>query len=213
MTELNLRHHGENINPYYAANSDLSSWAGESTDLARPDGNVSGIVKRYTKMEQFCAPVTALGLIKAKYPDAIVYTGITNELRGQMFFIGVLVGAFGIGLGQLYLFDLLERGFERTFNKIFIVVACLFIFIGIYSFLRATRFEFFRPEDEPVIFDRKRRKVYRIFREEHPGFKGLFKCWPMRAAEYEWDLIDAEHNAILTTTGSTVTRYGNPPGN
>ncbi len=72
--------------------------------------------------------------------------------------------------------------------------------------IKTARLELFCPQDEPVIFDRKHRKVYRLFRETHPGIKGLFKRWPMRACEYEWDLIDVEHNAVLITTGSTVTR-------
>jgi hypothetical protein len=62
------------------------------------------------------------------------------------------------------------------------------------------------PRDEPTIFDRKRRKVYRVFREVQPGFKGLFKPWPLIACEYEWDLLDAEHTATVVTTGSTITR-------
>ncbi len=38
---------------------------------------------------------------------------------------------------------------------------------------------------------------------------GLFKRWPIHAVEYEWDLIDAEHNAVITTTGSTAMRFHN----
>ena len=48
------------------------------------------------------------------------------------------------------------------------------------------RLELFQPIDQPTIFDRKHRKVYRIFSESQPGWKGLFKPWPMRACEYDW---------------------------
>jgi len=80
------------------------------------------------------------------------------------------------------------------------------LLIGLAVALWSIRLELFRPVDEPTIFDRKHRKVYRLFCEAQPGLKGLFKPWPMRACEYDWDLIDAEHTARLVTTGSTVRR-------
>jgi hypothetical protein len=55
------------------------------------------------------------------------------------------------------------------------------------------RISLFVPCDQPTIFDRKNRKVYRLFREEPRSMAGLFRPWPMRACEYEWDLMDAEH--------------------
>nr|WP_315210579.1 DUF6708 domain-containing protein [uncultured Albidiferax sp.] len=63
-----------------------------------------------------------------------------------------------------------------------------------------------QPQDLPIIFDRKHRKVYRILREQPPGFKGMFQSRPLKACEYEWDLIDAEHNAEIFTTGGSVMR-------
>ena len=74
-------------------------------------------------------------------------------------------------------------------------------------FTLGSRLELFCPVDQPVIFDRKNSKVYRIFRETQPGVKGLFTRWPFSAAEFDWDLIDAEHTTILATTGSTIPRY------
>nr|WP_315189124.1 DUF6708 domain-containing protein [uncultured Albidiferax sp.] len=78
--------------------------------------------------------------------------------------------------------------------------------MGIFFIVWTTRLELFRPLDEPTIFDRQHRKVYRFFCEAQPGFTGLFKPWPMRACAYDWDLIDVEHNATLVTTGATVRR-------
>ncbi len=78
---------------------------------------------------------------------------------------------------------------------------------GTAFILKAVRTEFFCLEDEPTIFDRAQRKVYRIFREVQPGFLGLFKPWPVRICAYDWDLLDCEHTATVTGTGSTVTRY------
>lgn len=152
---------------------------------------------------------TTLGLLKSKFPNAIELTGISHEVRGLIVFMGLITAVATIGFGQLTFFDLIAEGLERTFDKISLGVSMLFLVFGFYALLRAIRYEFSRPEDEPIIFDRKHRKVYRLFRETHPGWKGLLKRWPMRAAEYEWDLVDVEHNAVLMTTGSTVTRLHN----
>lgn len=209
MKTLNLRRHGSNIKPIYATSGDSPSWAGRSTDSERPDGQVSGIVKRFAKSIQVATKPTVLGLLKTKFPHALELTGISHEVRGLIFFMGLITGGVGIFFGQMSFFGLLDRDIERTFIKIMLCVSTFFFIFGFCVLLRAIRYEFFRPEDEPIIFDRKHRKVYRLFRETHPGWKGLFRPWPMRAAEYEWDLIDVEHNAVLMTTGSTITRLHN----
>ena len=149
---------------------------------------------------------TGFGLLKTKFPHALELSGISYEVRGLIFFMGLITGSAGIFFGQMSFFGLIERGLERTFIKFMLCVSTFFFIFGFSVLLRAIRYEFFRPEDEPIIFDRKHRKVYRLFRETHPGWKGLFRPWPMRAAEYEWDLVDVEHNAFLMTTGSTITR-------
>ena len=73
--------------------------------------------------------------------------------------------------------------------------------------LKQLRIELFRPEDEPIIFDRKNRKIYRIFREVQPGWKGLFANWPMRQTEHDWDLVDAVHHAVIDANTATISRH------
>ncbi len=209
MRELSLRRHGENINPTYSAAGGGASSVGRSTDLERPDGEVSGIVKRYKKDEEASARVTAIGLIKSCSSDAIEYTGIASHVRGLILFMGLCGASLLVGFGQLFLRDILSEDSQDMFDMLQFFFASVFVVLGVYFLLSASRMELFRPEDEPVIFDRKHLKVYRLFREVHPGVKGLFQRWPIRAAEYEWDLIDAEHNAVLITTGSTAMRYHN----
>jgi len=48
-------------------------------------------------------------------------------------------------------------------------VVLFFIAFGLNVLIRAIRVEFFRPEDEPVIFDRKHHKVYTLMRVMYPG--------------------------------------------
>lgn len=84
----------------------------------------------------------------------------------------------------------------------------LMITAGMLSIsVQAIRAEFFRPEDEPVIFDRKNRKVYVMARDTLLGWRGMLKPWPIYAAEYDWNMLDAEHNALVSANGSTVNRY------
>jgi hypothetical protein len=85
-------------------------------------------------------------------------------------------------------------------------IGLIFLALGLYGLLMAWHETIGQPEDRPVIFDRKRRKVYRIQREEHRGFRGVFRRWPVLACEYDWDLCDAEHQADLYTTGGTIAR-------
>jgi hypothetical protein len=121
-------------------------------------------------------------------------------MRGLMLFMGFLgliamlvPGIFGVVYPD-----------EPDWLDYVTVVLCTLIGLGFLLF--SIRFEFFRPEDEPTIFDRKNRKVYLISREVHTGIKGLFKPWPLRFITYDWDLIDAQHHTETYTTGSTVSR-------
>jgi hypothetical protein len=202
-----LARHGENFKPAYVSSSlGGESLAGQSTDAERPDGNLSGIVKRYKKKESAAPRPISLQLIKRTFGDAIEYSGVPARLRGLIVFAGLLTLAFGGEAGYVILTDAINVGIRRPGYFFDISVGLLFIAIGCYMMIKAARLELFRPEDEPIIFDRKNRKIYRLFRETHPGIMGTLRHWPMRAAEYEWDLVDVEHNAELFTTGSTVDR-------
>ena len=208
MSAPTLTRHGEHVKPHYApVEGETTSWAGQSTDTERPDGQVTGIVKRYDKSEQACAKSISFGLIKTIYAHAIKYTARPQGLRGLSLIAGILGATLGFGFGIWQFIEEVNAPSHNVFDTIAIVFPLMFIAFGVFMIIWTTRLELFSPEDEPTIFDRKNRKVYRIFRETQPGLKGLFKRWPLRAAEYDWNLIDVEHNATLVTTGSTVMRH------
>lgn len=119
---------------------------------------------------------------------------------------GLMTAAFGIWWGQFFLFDVLENRKFGPFMLSVIFCSMLFFISSAYFAIKFTRLELFRPEDEPTLFDRKNRKVYRIYREVYAGWRGLLTPWPVKTAEYDWDLIDVQHHAAVTTTGSTVSR-------
>lgn len=194
--------HGAHVKPHYApAPGEIDSWAGISTDEARPDGNDTGIVKRYNKRQRASELPQTLGLIGQVYPQAIRYNANLAGLRGLSLMAG-LFSLWGVQFCVSMVWDSFGRG-EWVSTSIFLVMVVL---AGTTIFLWTVRLELFRPIDEPTLFDRKHRKVYRVFCEAQPGWTGLFKRWPMRAVEYDWNLIDAEHTATLVTTGSTARR-------
>lgn len=210
MNVPKVARHGEHVKPHYApAEGHTDGRAGTSTGETRPDGELSGIVKRYAKGARANDVAITLNWIKRTYAEAIEYTGSPQGLRGMVMLWGLFGAGIGFGFGIWRLFvDFYSRP-NNVLDVIALIFPPLLLWFGIYMLLRATRLELFRPEDEPTLFDRKNRKVYRVFRETQPGIKGLFKRWPLHAAEYDWDLIDAEHQAQLVTTSSTVTRYHN----
>ena len=204
-----LQRHGEHISPDYVNSKGMAGVAGNSTDAERPDGQIAGIVKRFGKSTPAAEKPTALHLLKTGYRDAIEFTGITHQTRGASVLIGLFAGAMAVGMGWPLIRATTADGFGNLFHLILFSVVIFFISFGLKILLSAIRVEFFRPEDEPIIFDRKRRKVYALIRVMNPGWKGLFRHWPINAAEYDWDLIDVEHHAVLSPTGSTVHRYHN----
>ncbi|WP_447779447.1 DUF6708 domain-containing protein [Variovorax boronicumulans] len=209
MKELKPLKHGERVRIEYALSRNSTEGAmGASTEAERPGGQVSGTVERYRKNRTSDGFPQALGWIKATYKDAIEYTGMTKELRGYGFFLAIFFGlALGGGGATVLHTAFVERDIDFFFNLFFLAPAGLIFFalaIWITSF--GMRADLFKPSDLPIIFDRQHRKVYRILREEKPGWRGLLKSWPVVACEYDWELVDAEHEAELLATGATIVR-------
>lgn len=167
---------------------------------------LSGVIANFRRDQSAAERGISLGLVKNVYSSAIEYTAISAGMRGMVLLLGLGTAGLAIWFGQLFLFDMLERGRIGAFEISIIFFSLIFFLVGFYFTIWSTRFELFRPEDEPTIFDRKNRKVYRIYREVYAGWRGLIAPWPMKTAEYDWDLIDAEHHAAVITTGSTISR-------
>lgn len=209
MNNLKLRTHGERIRQEYApAPGELAGMAGASTDAERPGGQTSGIVQRYKKGERTYSQPQALGWIKGVYSASIEYAGVTKELKGYAFMMGisfsVLFFCGGLASGFILLPQSVQDDMFGTVVALLIAVA--FLAVAAYFLVFFLRHDLFRPTDLPIIFDRKSRKVFRILREEQPGLRGVFKPWPIMACEYDWNLVDAEHQADVYTTGGTLHR-------
>ena len=205
MRTPSLMPHGSYIRPEYLS-GDGQSNAGKSIDAERSDGQFSGIVKRFKKKDRASDIVLSFDSIKRTYADAIEYTSSKQSLRGMASVIAIPGTIYMAWSTYGSFINDARRGVHNIVEFILLVIPVLIIIFNIYIFVKIVRQEFFCPTDLPIIFDRKNRKVYRLLTERCPGYLGLFKPWPLRACEYDWDLIDAEHTAVVSTTGSTVMR-------
>lgn len=166
----------------------------------------TGTIAKFSRKIPASDSVLSLNLIKNTFRDAVEYKGIADGTRGIFLFLGtVCAGLIFYSIADT-LKLVLNRPDDFGTHLISSAYACVAIPFGIYFFIKNFRQELFRPEDEPIIFDRKDRKVYRIFREVIPGWKGLFKRWPLKEKVYSWDLISAEHHAAVVANNSNIGR-------
>ena len=202
-----LLQHGEHLGSLYLP---LPGQPAQRADDPQRQAGQGGILRHYDKHHSASKNPQALGWIKAVYPDAIEYTSKTQDLRGLSFAGGCFFGAVILYLGTLSgTFAL--HGFDdgpfyiTLFFSVFALFGISLILIGIGMFIFALRLDFFHLSDQPIIFDRKHRRVYRLFNEMPPSLWGLFQSWPIHACVYEWDWVDAEHDMESVITGATAT--------
>jgi len=149
-----------------------------------------------------------LGWIKATYNHAIEFQGLDEQLSGYAL-ITSLLGLLGLAFTCFIpLPSLFVQVLEGSLMAL--LFFAIWTLVGVVPnglmFLFGVRLTVRQASDLPIIFDRKHRKVYRILREQRPGFAGLFKPWPIKACEYEWDLVDAVHDVEVVVNSATVSR-------
>lgn len=196
-----LIHHGQHIRAEYTD----GAW-GQSTDEERPEGGLSGTLRRFRKNHRESDHPQSFGWIKTIYKDAIEYSGMKQETEGM-----IMVGAF---FGVVFVFGgvvALALTMAQALDDWFVYLLGIPGLIGgsavsLWIMVTPIRRVFRAPRDLPIIFDRKQRKVYRMVLDAQPGLSGLLKPWPVKAVAYDWDLIDAEHDAQLMGSAATAQR-------
>lgn len=148
----------------------------------------------------------SFGFVKATYADAIEFTAYPPQHHGLL----VTVGLFGSGICALFgwwaIDALLDPAQAHGVDPWLVLPFALFSLGAICLLLFVARQEWFRPEDQPTLFDRRHRKVHRLTRRVPDGLSGLFRPWPLRCISHDWDGLDATHLSALVIVGSTVTR-------
>ncbi|MFG6447115.1 DUF6708 domain-containing protein [Roseateles sp. BYS180W] len=79
----------------------------------------------------------------------------------------------------------------------------LFLAFGIWALWFFSRLEFFLPIDLPILFDRQRRKVYRLVEDLDEQGRPKRRGQAL-VIEHDWDDIVAEHHVTTATTGSSA---------
>ena len=167
----------------------------------------------YAQEKKAAPEGTSGGWIRGIHADSIEYTTSSKSLRGVTFLLG------GIGVAAICFFAsalfsaALYESFAKPKDTDWVLVffaelpfALIFLAAGIWSLRFFGRMEFFQPQDLPILFDRQRRKVYRLVEDldEHGKLRHKGQG---RVIEHDWDDIVAEHHVTTTTTGSSAQRH------
>lgn len=167
----------------------------------------------YTHEHAAAREATTNGWVRGVYRDAIEYTTSDKSTRGVAFLLGGVLTALCAGFGSLLtgsvLYDnfVVERWGPPTWFEYIVILPSFFIFlaIGLYALYFFGRLEFFKPQDLPIIFDRQRRKIYRLV-EDTDEKGGVKRRGQVQVIEHDWDDIVAEHGVTTYTTGSSASR-------
>lgn len=198
---MQLIKHGEYTNPLIIKFTKQLIKAGEQqrlnssmfSQLSDKQGSLQA--KALAKNKAASKRTTAFDWLKSAYPNAIEYKARTNTLKGMGLALGLFFLALfgGGGLAMVYTFGQDLSDIPWIFCCLLLSPGIVFTAAGILGFMYLARLELFAPIDEPIIFDRQHRKIYRIFRELNFSLTGLFKPWPQYCVEYDWDLTEVHH--------------------
>lgn len=167
---------------------------------------LSGVLEQFSKRQTASANPTTFLLVKQTYSDAIEYTGTPVGSRGLLLFFTLISSAFLLKGSQQILTDGVTYDPIGIVDIVGIIVAVTITSLVTYGIAISIRLELFRPLDEPFIFDRKNRKVYLNYRQVSLNWRGLLRRWPCKTDIYDWDLIHAEHHAVVNANSATVSR-------
>lgn len=161
----------------------------------------------------------ALGLVMSATENLLLVQQSSTGLRGYM-------SVFGLGL--VFTAPFAFKLAAEMLGSVFLIQgpmgivdfglgAFLFVFTtgGIFTALRFFRVDLLTPTDNPLVFNRKTRKVYRVMPAipERQGVSpaalvrhwlNTFRPWPMQVIEYDWDCLEAEYFSKTLLAGNVV---------
>jgi len=173
-------------------------------------GSVAGLkrVHRLHKKQTAADFPSALARVKTLYEDAIEFSAAGQGTQGLLLSIYVI----GAAMCAIFVWLLIESiGRQPAFSWVdglAALMAAAIVNSASYWGIVLVRNEFYAPEDEPIIFDRSHRKIYRMYRDVRLGWSGIFRPWPIRITIHDWSLVDVEHHA---TPQQPAARLDAPP--
>jgi hypothetical protein len=159
-----------------------------------------GPKRRMGRNKEACGQPRGNSAVNAVYPDAMEIAGFTSAagVKGMGVFAGLfgLVGAaFGWQFGFMILTDARGYALAAAFFTLFGLVA---LGVAITFF----RLDLFTYRDEPILFNRKTRKVH-LFRRRTRMTKP-WQPWPLVIDTYDWDCITGEIHGGLQLVGGSL---------
>ncbi|WP_137938739.1 DUF6708 domain-containing protein [Chitinivorax sp. B] len=212
-TTPGLLRHGEYTSPHLQLAPQVIDADHEQAE-ADPD-TLHGVVERYTnKKQRVHDDPSAMANVAAIYRDAVAFNdpAASAMARGMgifanlhLLFIFIFLGVADIHHEMIEAF----RNFEIIGILVFLISGMVVFFIFMPIFWALLKFDLFGVDDLPVIFDRKRRKVYRLLMPlDGSGERHRWLMRPVRlqAAEYDWACIEAEYRVTLMQSGRSAAR-------
>lgn len=180
------------------------------------DGTASSEPHRQLDKHQAASPhPKAMGAISKVYPHAIQLRDAASSVQtrgiGITFF--VLILTLLIYISADFIHDFIDEFYLKNISYFRISGYFLMTYMAIFLIpkwlLGLWRLDMFAADEQPLIFDRKHRKLYHLTTPAS-AFSGswLKRVQPieMHAAEYDWDRVEAEHRVEVVFSGQTVTR-------
>lgn len=161
----------------------------------------------FAKSECADANPRTFGFLKATYANAIEFTDAPPAQRGLLLTIAIIGSVTFLVFDTWAITGLLDPATVDVFDAVMAALFSLLPALALCVLIFSARVELFRPEDQPVLFDRQHRKVYRLARSVPVGLSALIKPWPLTCTTFDWDDLTVVHVAPLSTTGSTITRH------
>ncbi len=177
---------------------------------------LSGVQRRFNRKERASDKPSALGNVYAVYPDAIqlMEPSSSAQLRGAGLMAFLFMATLGvwmvISMAQtIYEWVVVEGRFGLYDTVVYGFLYWFLFFVARHWILAAWRLDMFSADNQPTIFDRKHRKVYRLFTPlDGSADKWSQKLKPihLQTTMHDWDDIRAEYRTELVTSSKTVSR-------
>ena len=199
--------HGEYVAPHIAALEMENSPPNEVNPNA-----TNGVVARFDKRIPVSIYPSAFNSLGGIYRNALYVRsgGASTQLRGLILFFAIMV-LLPFFVFRNEIFDLHVEVIQSggLYLRIILIIMALVVFVFFKPVLVCLTIDLFPVEDEPILFDRKHRKIYRLIAPiDGSSERGWarFRSVPLQAVEYDWDYVTAEHRVQLTGTNQTVMR-------
>jgi hypothetical protein len=198
--------HGEYVAPHIA----MLALEDSPPNKVNPD-TLNGVIARFDKRIPVSISPSAFNSLGGIYRNALhVRSGATNMRGGALFPSLLAIVPYFIFYDVVI--DLVFEAIKAGSIHLWILVG-LILYLSIFVFPKwiwlYIRIELFPLEDEPIIFDRKHRKIYSLIAPiDGSSERGWarFRSVPLQAVEYDWDYVTAEHRVQLTGTSQSVSR-------